>query len=190
MKRVNVGGYGYREQVFIAEETIGARCSVVITNTDQDKTVGHIKQGTTLLDYAGIGISVAGALSGQPCRVVTNGFVSGVYLGGAVGAGDGLACCNNTSGGAASGNGRLIGVKTTTPAGSIATSAVVTVTPSIAGTYGASGYMTSAVVTATAVGILSAAIVGTAVNTARIIAKALASGGFGSAIPVMVIGVA
>ncbi len=186
MKRVNAGGFGLREEVFIAEETIGACFSVVLTNNDQDPTRPHVKAGTTALDYAGGGVTIAGALSGQPCRVVRGGFVSGVYLGGPVGAGDALACCNNTSGGAASGNGRLIGIRTYTPGGVINTSAVITVTPSIAGTYGASGFMTSAVVTATAVGVLSGALVGTATNQARIVAKALISGGFGSAIPVLV----
>ena len=159
MKRVNIAGFGLQEKVFIAEETIAARCSVVITNNDQDPNEAHVKAGTTDLNYAGIGITIAGALSGQPCRVVQGGgIVSGVYLGGSVGAGDGLACCNNTSGGAASGNGRLIGVRTYTPTGTV----------------GGSG----------------SALTGTATNTARIIAKALMSGGFGSAIPVLVIGVA
>lgn len=158
MKRISYGGFGFKEQVFIAEETIAARCAVIITSNDQDRTMGHVKTGTTALDYAGIGVTIAGAASGKPCRVVINGFVSGVYLGGDVGAGDGLACCNNTSGGAASGNGRLLAARTYTPAGTV----------------GGSG----------------SALTGTAVNTARIIAKALVSGGFGSAIPVMVIGVA
>ena len=159
MKRVNSGGIGLQEQVFIAEETIAARCSVVITSNDQDSSMPHCKMGTTALDYAGGGVTIAGALSGQICRVVRGGgIVSGVYLGSDVGAGDGLACCNNTSGGAASGAGRLIGVRTYTPAGTV----------------GGSG----------------SSLTGTATTTARIIAKALVSGGFGSAIPVLVIGAA
>lgn len=199
MKRISAGGPGFQESIFIAEETIPQRCAVVITNVDNTpNNARRVSMGSTALNYAGIGVSIGGAASGQPCRVVTHGVVSGVVLASVVGIGDGLAVANVTSGGGyCSGYGKLTALRTITPAGTIATSAVTAVTIDAAvgfkGTYALSGYLTSGSISglaATAVTALSAALTGTAVNTARIIAKALMSGGMGSAIPVMVIGVA
>jgi hypothetical protein len=172
MKRISAGGPGFQESIFIAEETIPQRCAVVITNVDNiSNNARRVSMGTTALNYAGIGVTIGGAASGQPCRVVTDGVVSGVVLASVVGIGDGLAVADVTSGGGnCSGRGKLTALRTITPAGVINTSAVVT-----SGTWAA---------------VLSGTLVGVAINTARVIAKALMSGGMGSAIPVMVIGVA
>lgn len=167
LKRIANGGPGYSESIFIAEETIPQRCAVVITNVDNTSlNARRVSMGTTALNYAGIGVSLGGGASGQPCRVVTNGTVSGVVLASVVGIGDGLAVADVTSGGGmASGKGKLTALRTITPAGTIGATTVYS-------------------------GVFSGNFTGTAFNTARIIAKALMSGGIGSAIPVMVIGVA
>lgn len=165
LKRISAGGPGFNESVFIAEEPIGKRCSVVITNIGQvANNPARVSMGTTALTLAGTGVTKAGALSGRPCRVVRNGVVSGVVMFGSVGTGDALCAASNTSGpGLASGSGGLIKA-TYTPAGTIGATTVMS-------------------------GVFSGSFTGTSYSVGKVIAKALMSGGIGSAIPVMVIGV-
>jgi hypothetical protein len=91
LKSISHGGPGFSESIFIAEEPIGKRCSVVITNI-LGKTNWPARVSLPLPTTAGqgAGISIGGALSGLPCRVVTNGVVSGVIVTVAVNPGDAL----------------------------------------------------------------------------------------------------
>jgi len=160
---------GRKTDIFISDAPIGRCVSVVITNGSElagqlaSPLKPHVSEGTTALTGAGVGVTIIGALSGKPCRVVRGGVVSGVYLLANVGAGDALCAANNTSGpGFVSGAGKLT-LATITPAGFINVNTPVS-------------------------GIISGVLTGTAFNPRKVIALALMSGGIGSAIPVMVIG--
>lgn len=171
LKRIIVPGRS--EAVFIAEEDIGRLVSVAITNNSGFNR--GVSLGTTALQAMGVGVSIAGAQSGKPVRVVTMGPVSGVVLTSVVGAGDRLACANNLSGA----GGRLVGLNTITPAGSITD-------PHFVGVYGPDATLSGLAYLASGSYVSGALFVGTSFNTGRVIARALMSGGIGSAIQVYV----
>ena len=187
--------------IYVAEETISDLATVCI-GTESEKIV----EGTTAKQPQVAGVAIGQIASGSLGPVLTQGIVSGLICGIAVNQGDRVTCLNNpalSGAGLASGPGLIGPFNTITPAGAI--SGYV---PNISGWINlisggvASGNVTVGVgFLASTSGLVSGLggvdiitqpifssgfFVGTAFNTARVLGKALASGGVGSGIPVLV----
>lgn len=156
---------GFR-QVFIAGEAISHLAVVEISSYGPQ----YVKSG-----ISGVSGRVAGVLygavtsalgSGKVCRVVTQGIVSGVVCADVIEAGDRVTLASG---------GRIEAFNTITPlidllSGTIASGAVGVDEKGLVGTSG----------------LISGVTGIRAINTAQVLGKALASGGLGSGIPILI----
>lgn len=187
-------------QTFIASEAISDLATIEISTAG----LQYVQQARDANPERAAGVARGGVSSGELVRAIVQGIVSGVICAAAVQAGDRLMIASG---------GRVTPLNTITPAGAISGYAPVTAisgfipttgTGLLSGLTGAghlilSGYaggilsggisLTSPPIFSSGVGAVSfssGSFAGTSWNTTRIIGKALASGGAGSGISILV----
>lgn len=175
--------------VLISEEPVSKLATVYISAGQR------IKEGTTANREAGVGVVLSAVASGKIARVVTHGIVSGVICISSVLPGDRLACANSDGPGLASGAGKVVPVNTITPTGTVAAPKINLITGALQSGNAGLALMVSGADSALQfpggaasgiTGVQIPAFTGSGFYTARVIGKALTSGGFGSGIVMLV----
>ncbi|KKN87055.1 hypothetical protein LCGC14_0263250 [marine sediment metagenome] len=172
MPLIRIQSYPGNKQVFIASEAMsdlavvvyspaGARYVEAGEEASQERVAGVLK-----------GVVTSALGSGGICRVVTDGIVSGVMCGIAVQAGDRVVCAST---------GHIQPLNTILQRAASGAIFVAIASGLLSGVAsGVQGPLSGAIIVA------SGALMGTFFTTGRVFAKALASGGAGSGIPILV----
>ncbi len=164
---IRIQHYPHTGQVFIASEDISHLRVIAI----HEAGPRYVELGRNADQAKVCGVAFGSVSSGGIVRAVTQGIVSGVICALAVNAGDRVTCASA---------GYITPLNSITPAGTInLVSGVVGGNVTVQGSDTALGWTSGL-----ASGITGFA--GTAFNTARVLGKALASGGAGSGIPLLV----
>lgn len=172
MPLIRIQSYPGNRQVFIASEAISHLATVVYSPAG----ARYVEAGEEASQERVAGVlygAVTSALgSGGICRVVTKGIVSGVMCAVTVQAGDRLVCAST---------GHIQPLNAILPTAASGAIYLAIGSGLLSGIFsGFQGPLSGAAIVA------SGADMGTIFNTGRVFAKALASGGAGSGIPILV----